>query len=367
MRAWTRWETACYLLRMSKERDPLRFLEALRDAAQGLSDVLQEPEVLDVLLKRVTAVMPAERALVRLLSPWSDELVLAAESGVPEDSLLRKPAPIATSALHQKVVSGEVVVLEEPARVQEFPYREAAEREGLHGVVAAPMMLRGRAIGVFEVYCADVKALEPGHLLLLDTISDLGALALEKLRLHQSLYRIAAALNDSTELEPMLREVLESAVREMWLKAAAIRLLEPKQQVLRLVASHGLSETYLSKGDVHAAESTLDQRVLRGEAVVLSDVDRDSGLEYPDAISREGIRSMLVVPIRLKDDRVLGLVRVYSAHSRQFGPVAIAYLTSIADLVAVAIERAELYRTLKSSYDDLKLDLAEWHRFLALG
>lgn len=352
---------------MPRERDRLSFLEALRDAAQGLSDVTQEPEVLDLLLKQVTAIMPAERVVVRLLSPWSDELVLAASAGVPEDSLLRKPAPIAESPLHRKVIAGEVVVLEQPSRALDFPYRDAAEREGLNGVVASPMMLRGRAIGLFEVYCADVKALEPEDLLLLDTLTDLGAMALEKLRLHQSLYRIAAALNDSTDLEPMLRRVLEATVREMWLKAAAIRLLEPQQQVLRLVASHGLSETYLSKGDVHAAESALDQRVLRGEAVVLSDVERESGLEYPQEMLREGIRSLLVVPIRMKDDRVLGLVRVYSAHSRQFGTVATAYLTSIADLVAVAIERAELYRTLKTSYDDLKLDLAEWRRFLALG
>ncbi len=217
------------------------------------------------------------------------------------------------------------------SRAQDFPYREAAERENLNGVVAAPMMLRGRAIGVFEVYCADVKALEPEDLLFLDTISDLGATALEKLRLHQSLYRIAAALNASMELEPMLQQLLEATVREMWLKAAAIRLLEPKKQVLRLVASHGLSETYLSKGDIHAAESKLDQRVLRGEAVVLNDLERESGLEYPEEMAREGIRSILVVPIRWKDDRVLGLVRVYSAHSRQFGQVATAYLTSVAD------------------------------------
>jgi GAF domain-containing protein len=352
---------------MPREHSRLTYLETLRDVAQGLSDVAHEPGVLDLLLKQVTAVMPVERVLVRLLSPWSDELVLAASAGIPDDSLLRKPAPIAASPLHRRAVGGEVVVLEELTRAEDFPYRDAARREGLNGVAAAPMRLRGRTIGIFEVYCADVKALAPEDLLLLDTIADLGALALEKLRLHQSLYHIAAALNGSLDLEPMLRQVLEATVKEMWLKGGAIRLLEPNEQVLRLVASHGLSETYLSKGDVHAAESGFDQRVLRGEAVVLYDVEREPGLEYREEMTREGIRSVLVVPIRLKDDRIVGLVRVYSAHSRQFGSVATAYLTSVADLVAVAIERAQLYRKLKASYEDLKLDLVEWHRFLALG
>ena len=32
-----------------------------------------------------------------------------------------------------------------------------------------------------------------------------------------------------------------------------------------------------------------------------------------------------------------------------------------------AIERAELHALLREQYEDLKLDLAQWHRFLALG
>lgn len=351
---------------MRPDSNRLRALEALRDAAQGLSDATREAEILDVLLAQVRGVLPARRVLVRLLSPESEELLVAASFGVTEESALRGPAPTAASPLYRQVLDGEVVVLDGSSDRGELPFRdeETAEREG---VVAAPMVLRGRALGVVEAYCEDVESLTPEDLLLVDTLADLAAISLEKIRLHQSLYRIAASLNASTELAPMLESVLEAAVREMGLKAAAIRLLDPEKQVLRLVASHGLSELYLSKGEVHAPEGALDRRVLNGEAVVLYDVAREAGLEYPEAMSREGIRSVLMVPIRLKDDRVLGLVRVYSAHPREFGAVATNYLGSIADLVAVAIERAELYRKLKSSYDELKLDLAEWHRFLALG
>jgi GAF domain-containing protein len=73
-----------------------------------------------------------------------------------------------------------------------------------------------------------------------------------------------------------------------------------------------------------------------------------------------------VVPLSLKD-RTLGVMRVYSARPRHFGHVAIRFLSSVAGLVALAIENAELYATLQARYEDLKLDLAEWYRFLALG
>ena len=125
-------------------------------------------------------------------------------------------------------------------------------------------------------------------------------------------------------------------------------------------------EAYLAKGEIHLNKSPVDQRVLQGEVVVLYDVEQESGFEYPQEAAREGIRSVLIVPLKVKD-RPLGVMRVYSAQARHFGEVSIKFLSAVADLVALAIENAGLYATLRSSYEDLKVDLAEWHRFLALG
>ena len=164
----------------------------------------------------------------------------------------------------------------------------------------------------------------------------------------------------------MLQLVLEAAVKGMWLKAASIRLLNARQEVLHLVAAYGLSEAYLAKGAVHLAKSPVDQHVLQGSAITLYDVEREVGFEYPAEAAREGIRSVLAVPLRLKD-RTLGVMRVYSARPRHFGPVSTNFLTSAADLVALAVENAQLYAALQARYEDMKLDVAEWYRFLALG
>ena len=194
----------------------------------------------------------------------------------------------------------------------------------------------------------------------------MGALALEKVRLHQGLYRIAEVLNSSLNLQDMLRRMLDTVVHEMGLRAASIRLLDAKGQGLVLAAASGLSDHYLAKGPVLVAHSPVDQRVLGGESVVLHDVEMEPGFEYPREAVREGIRSVLVVPLKLQD-RTQGVMRVYSARPRHFSNVGITFLTSVAGLVALAIERAELHAVLREQYEDLKLDVAEWHRFLALG
>jgi GAF domain-containing protein len=347
-------------------RDTKAYLEMLCSTVYAVSIALQEPDVIQALLKHAVDNFQARGAVLRLLNPDGAELLEAGVRGLTADYLAKGPVRLAESEVDQRVLGGEVVVIPDVTQEKGFQYPEAAAAEGLRGMVAVALRVRGHEIGVLRIYIDDVALLQPEDMRMLDILADLGALALEKARLYQSLYGVAEALSASLELEPMLQQVLKATVEEMWLKAASIRLLEPEGQVLRLVAAYGLSEAYLAKGIVHVAKSPVDRRVLAGETVVLYDIEHDQGFEYPVEAAREGIRSVLAVPLKLKD-RTLGVMRVYSGRPRSFGHIAIRFLTSTADLVALAIENAELYGALQARYEDIKLDVAEWYRFLALG
>jgi GAF domain-containing protein len=347
-------------------RDMRSTLEALRRTAQAVNGTLQEPEVVKALLDQAVATSGARAAVLRLLSPDGDQLLQAGSRGLSHTYLTKGPVWVAESGMDQRILLGEVVIVPDVTHDRSVQYPEAAASEGLGGMIATPVQVRSQIIGVLRIYVDDTEQLGTEDIIAIGMLADLGAIALEKARLHQSLYRISEALSASLELEPMLQQVLEATVKEMWLKAASIRLIDPERQVLHLAAAYGLSEEYLAKGTVHLEKSPVDQRVLQGSAVVLYDLERESGFEYPAEAMQEGIRSVLAVPLRLKD-RTLGVMRVYSARSRHFGPVAVRFLTSTADLVALAIENAGLYAALQARYEDLKLDVAEWHRFLALG
>ena len=338
----------------------------LQETAHALSGTLQDSEIVDVLLDQVVTLLDVRGALLRMLGPDGDELLSAGSVGLSERYLQKGPVRLAKSQIDQRVLAGEVVTCSDITCEPGFQYPGEAACEGLRGMIAVPLSVRGRVVGVLRVYVDETFVLTPEDELLLRTVADLGALALEKARLHQSLYRISEAVNSSLELRPMLQRVLEATVREIGLKAASIRLLDRKRRVLDLVAAHGLSETYLSKGEIHVDKSPADKRVLDGEAVVLYDVAQEPGFEYPEEAEREGVRSVLLVPLKLREHS-LGVMRVYSAQPRHFGSVATSFLSSVAGLVALAIENAELHAALQARYDDLKLDLADWYRFLALG
>ncbi|MCG3211099.1 MAG: hypothetical protein FOGNACKC_04736 [Anaerolineae bacterium] len=341
-------------------------LETLQKTAHTLSAALQEQEVIQALLEQVVLALEARAALLRLLSPGGDELRSVGAMGLSDAYLEKGPILLAESQVDQRVMAGEIVLIPDVTRASGFQYPDEAASEGLRGMVAVPLSVRERVIGVLRVYVDQVSELRAEDTQLLRIVADLGAIALEKVRLHQSLYHIARALNTSLELRPMLQQVLQATVTEMGLKAASIRLLDPKRDVLHIVAASGLSENYLAKGEIYLNKSPVDKRVLQGEVVVLYDVEQESGFQYPQEAALEGIRSVLVVPLKVKD-RPLGVMRVYSARPRHFGEVAVKFLSTVTDLVALAIENAGLYATLQARYENLQVDLAEWHRFLALG
>lgn len=353
---------------MNEKSESLPNLQILRDTAHQLSATLDESKIIDLLLRQAVAAMNARGALVRLLSPDGKELNLVGAIGLSQEYLTKGAVQLDQSEIDQRAFKDKVVIIEDVTRAEDagFQYPEAAAREGLKGLLTVTLQVRERSIGVLRVYLDDVKVLTEADILLLRTLADIIALTLEKIRLHQSLYRISEALNSSLELNKMLQRVLEATVREMELSAASIRLLHPKKRILRLVAAHGLSEAYLAKGEVEVSKSPVDQRVLEGEVVILYDVETEKGFQYPQEATREGIRSVLVVPLRVKE-RTLGVMRAYSARPRHFGEVAVDFLTSVTNLVGLAIENAELYAALQARYEDLKLDLEDWYRFLAIG
>jgi GAF domain-containing protein len=322
------------------------YLGRLQQTAHALSSAFSESQVIQILLEQAIAALDARGALVRLISADGDELLPAGSRGLSDTFVLSGRIDAIESQLVRRVLAGEVLVISDVTRDPAYPHPAVAVREGLHGLIVAPMRVRARVLGLLCVYHNETDGLDEQEQLLVSALADLGALALEKVNLHQSLLHIAEALNSNLELRPMLQQVLQATIDEMRLKAASIRLLDPNGELLRPVAAQGLGQAFLEKGDVHVTKSPVDRRALRGEPMVLHSVKQEAGFEYPREALQEGIRSVLVIPLVFKQ-RPLGVMRLYSARPRQFSPVSIQFLSSVADLVALAIEKAKLHSVLK--------------------
>jgi signal transduction protein with GAF and PtsI domain len=165
---------------------------------------------------------------------------------------------------------------------------------------------------------------------------------------YRALYEVVRAVNSSLDPQVVLQRITEHVSRSMQVKACSLRLLSEDGKYLLAGASHGLSEGYLRKGRVDLSGSQIDQEVLQGENVSLCDVCEDSRFQYPEAARKEGITSVLAVPLRVPAGRIIGVLRVYSAERREFDSEERDFLNAVADLCALAIDNATAHNRLKT-------------------
>jgi transcriptional regulator with GAF, ATPase, and Fis domain len=138
------------------------------------------------------------------------------------------------------------------------------------------------------------------------------------------------------------------------MKGVNIRLLNKDSGTLDMVASYGFSEDFLNKGPVHKDKSVT--RALDGDTVVIRDAATDERVEYREAMKKEGIKSMLVVPVQ-SGDEVIGVMRLCSAEEREFSEDMILLVEALAHQGGIAIQNASLYLSLQEDKKSLEQDI----------
>jgi signal transduction protein with GAF and PtsI domain len=165
-----------------------------------------------------------------------------------------------------------------------------------------------------------------------------------------ALYNVARVINASLETSKILSEIVHSVAESMQVKACSLRILDAKKKRLLLGAYYGLSENYLKKGPVLLKESGLDQLAIGGETIWVKDAQTDDRFQYKEMARAEGIKSVLVLPLRV-GKKVIGVLRVYSDTIREFDEKEILFLEAITNLSAIALDNARLHQALKTDYD----------------
>jgi signal transduction histidine kinase len=167
--------------------------------------------------------------------------------------------------------------------------------------------------------------------------------AYQKMR---TLYETSRAVSSTLNLPQVLATIVRQATEVMGVKASSIRLLDEEQRFLEISAAHGLSDGYLQKGKVDPQRGEMDRLALQGKPVALLDATTDPRFQYPDEARKEGIRSVLSLPMMLHD-RAIGVLRVYTGEIREFTAEETEFLMALASQGAAAIQNARAYRQLQ--------------------
>jgi len=168
---------------------------------------------------------------------------------------------------------------------------------------------------------------------------------------YEVILKITKAITMSRDPEEVTLIVVEAVRTALEAKGCALLLFNRKTNELELAASHGLSDEYLNKGPLSAIRSIADS--LKEGPVAISDVMDDPRIQYPEAAGKEGISSILSVPIVVQE-KTLGALRVYAAEPWEVSLEEVNLVQAIAQIAGMALEMARLYKGLKDSIELLK-------------
>ena len=169
---------------------------------------------------------------------------------------------------------------------------------------------------------------------------------------------VSKAISSTLDLQEILNLILKHAVSSLNFKAGAISLLDKKNNRLQLIANYNLSQEYLDKGPL-AADKSMPGAISDKRPVVVSDVKTDSRLQYPEACAKEGIGSILSVPILFKDN-VIGVLRLYGAEPHDFTYREVEFISALADQGGIAIENARYMEKVLKDHKKEMEELTDW-------
>lgn len=170
--------------------------------------------------------------------------------------------------------------------------------------------------------------------------------------------KVSKAISASLDLQEVLGLILDQAVASLDLKAGALSLLNKKENRLELICHRNLSEEFIHKGPILADKSV--PRALEKKApVIVTDIDADKQLQYPEACKREGFQFILSVPILFKNE-VMGLLRLYDARRRDFSERDLMFITALAEQGGIAIQNARYMGKIVADHKKEMESLWDW-------
>lgn len=161
------------------------------------------------------------------------------------------------------------------------------------------------------------------------------------------LHEVAKSINATLDPDVVLQHIVERATTITRALGCSIRLLSESGE-LPISAAYGLSEAYLQKGTVDLTRSPIDRKALFGEPVLIDDTAKHDLFQYPQELAREGIRSLLVIPL-MAGTEVLGVIRLYFDAPHAFGEEDVQFAQNFANLAAIALRNAQTYRMLQDA------------------
>jgi len=342
-------------------------LNLLYQVGQIIHSTLDPQEALELILREVVRLTRATSGSIVLFNPTSGLLEIQAAHGLTAEAARRRLRV-------GEGVTGWVARQGKPARVDDVTQdsRYVPFRDEVRSELAVPLEVRGEVHGVINVDSDVPAAFSASDQALLEALAGQASHVIQntwlyeqarlKARLLESLVSVGQTINSALNVDEALQVITREACQLMRAKVCSLLLLDDSREWLDLRASHGASPEYVNKPRLSLGESLVGMVVRRKKPVQVEDVRNSALYQNVEVAQREGLVSLLSVPL-LYRQQAIGALSIYTERPHSFSNEEIRILSALAELSAVAIEKARLYERIMTMEEELR----QSERLSALG
>ncbi|HEX3717809.1 MAG TPA: GAF domain-containing protein [Verrucomicrobiae bacterium] len=342
-------------------------LKLLYQVSNVIHSTLDPQQALQLILQEATRLMRASSGSVALINPNNGLLEIQASAGLPANA-----ADVKLRV--GQGITGWVARSGKPARVGDVrkDSRYVMIRRDVRSELAVPLEVLGQVRGVLNVDSHNEDAFSESDQELLEELTGQAAKVIQntwlfeqsrlKARLLETLVSVSRTINSALEVNEALQLITREACALMEARTCSLLMQDESGQWLDLRASFGAGSAYLGKPRLSMDESFMGIVVRRKKPMQLENVQTSSLYQNTDMARREGLVSLLSAPL-VFGGQTIGTLNVYTGQPRSFSNEEINTLTALAELSAIALEKARLYERIV----DVEEQLRQNEKLSALG
>jgi len=328
----------------------------IHEISSSVASSLVLEEVFSTTVEKMRGLVAFDRAVLALLQRGEQNLQLYIQDLRGKGGL-----EIAEDVPVQGSIAGRIMGMKDPYHVPDLSrVRRLSKMEkqfldlGLVSYLAVPLTVRERPLGSFYLGSRVAGVFGRREIGILARVAPHLARAVEQARLFweaqarmrelSALYEVGKKLIQTLDLEELMVEVLRIVKETFRFDHCAVLLVDKESRDLRVVAQHGYPEISVRSFRPSLDDPGITASVARtGKTIYVPDVRNDPRYVLGVVTGR----SELALPLRIGDE-VLGVLDIESPNQDAFPAATIRALNLFATQVALALDKARLFRKVQA-------------------
>jgi len=172
----------------------------------------------------------------------------------------------------------------------------------------------------------------------------------------KALTDITSAITSEQYLEDILKLIVMVTAKVTGYEICSLWLIDESEtpKKIRLKATQTIDPEYVKDRSLGRVEGIVGFVSTHNQPLVIKDVLKEPRFKEKEMAKKLGLVSMLSVPLRVKNEKVIGVLNCFTDEPHEFSDTEINLVTAVANQAAVAILNTELIVKTKVIQEELE-------------